>query len=100
MAIYPYDIENEECSEFVVVPPEGARFDDPLLQKQIEDDLHREFPNRRFTVTTAGKKRFKDFFVAPVIDGNHPLVGMPMIDTFWDFAVFLHRYVSREPPRQ
>lgn len=98
----PMPQEPDECTHFVVIPPDERRFDDPALQKKIQDELNQAFPSRRFTVTTEGPGRYEDFFVIPVLgevgSTGSPLASYPSMETVQELATFLYRYVSEEAP--
>ena len=58
---------------FVIIPPHGARFDDPDMQAEIESELYRRFPDCNFSMDINSTERDADtftvFIVANAADG-------------------------------
>ena len=91
-------IESEPCLDFVVVPPIGTKFNDPLLLMKIEDGLSAEFTGFKFVVTIDGPDRHEDFCLIPVlgVHGKHSCESImraaPKSETCRGVAIFLSRY--------
>ncbi|WP_027037600.1 hypothetical protein [Mesorhizobium ciceri] len=92
------------CRSFVVVPPIGARFDDPLFQMRIEDELNVEFFGFQFVISTQGSDRFKEFMLIPMLgkagdNVTEALAAYPDMETIAEIATFLARYELDAPSR-
>ncbi|MER8979238.1 hypothetical protein [Mesorhizobium sp. M0870] len=97
-------IENTPCRTFLVVPPIGARFDNPLFQMQIEEELNVAFSGFLFVISTEGSVRFKDFMLVPMLNEagdnvTEALTAYPDMKTIEEIAAFLARYDLGAPSR-
>lgn len=92
--------EEGETREFVVVPPEGAEFDQPEKHREIEAALTNAFPSCKFQVTTV-PTRYDDFFFLPIMGvagdpGNaQPMLKPPAIELVDEITRFLAEYQNR-----
>ncbi|WP_146203909.1 hypothetical protein [Aminobacter sp. AP02] len=75
----PEQYYSGECSEFLVVPPQGSLFDDPRKQQEMRQALESRFPDLRFVVTTAGRSRFAAFLVIPILGVSNQHRPLPML---------------------
>lgn len=79
-----------ECREFVVIPPDGAQFDELGLQARIAEALREAFPDAGFTVISA-EYRNDDFTILPVLEERNGVMTtrMPHADVIAEIDTFL-----------
>ena len=96
--------ENGECREFLVVPPEGERFDRASTLLPVKEALERTFPGYKFIVSIEGPQRFHDWFVVPVLgevggDEGRPMLKGPSLATIQEIATCLAAFNSEAKSR-
>ncbi|MEO5326475.1 hypothetical protein PV773_24495 [Mesorhizobium sp. CC13] len=95
--------EDGECREFIVIPPEGDHFDDPIELMRIQDALDERFPTMKFIVSISGPVRYEDFAVVPVLGvaggaDPKPMLRPPAIDLLEDIATCLAQFTAGNRP--
>jgi hypothetical protein len=91
-----------DCSEFVVMPPIGAAFDEPKWQAFVETALSSRYPPYKFKVTTEGPWRDDSFVLIPVlgsVDGGRPMLNEPDRELMRDMGQFLYETFILDRPK-
>lgn len=59
-----------ECDQFILMPPQGAIFEETELHREILDALRNRFPTLTFYVYLSGERDEEAFGLIPVLSGN------------------------------